>query len=436
MTAKVEHEFRFGTVTDHMFSSRVPQNIYDYLYVKAKTLGAAFTPAVTYDVTYYENDQRYMNGVLETKTQTDRKDFFIGPFAIRYSKCTETSHGAQPEPPGGIRHRKTRISATINDTFRFDFSIVDGVVFQVEIEVLRDEEEDERTTELFQRICRWDYMPNVGLLPHSMQRHQQLIFEHNEHFGHRSRHPWYKMSRSRSVTVPLPEVSSYMLSYKYDGIRGLLRCGSGVSTYFVNHQGLLLLDMDVAAPCSFMFDVECWQGKFIVLDVLMADGVDVRGQALESRLAKYKHVHPLVELMQYSRMTKAALNDMWARVLNNPEQYDGLMLRNRFGRYAMDDSYKLKPLSKITIDLTVQPDGLYAYNKAEKKQQKWVGIEAVRGHVECNYIWEFQFYGPEHLVPVRKREDRKCPNSFDTIEQVLLTARNPWVISMLQERLP
>lgn len=432
---ETEHEFRFGSLTEAGFSASVQQPMYTYLYHRAKSLGAHFSEPQTYTIRYCATDHRVVDGAYQTKTVLERTDFFIGAFAIRYCKSVETPIEGEP-PPGGAEHTKTRTSAVLLDTLRLDFSVLDGTVFQVELEVTDGNLSNPDVSHLLQMLCRWDYLPPAVPLPIlAASDYISIVARHNELFGfatpsRRRQQPWYRVARAVDMPVPLPPIQNCIVSYKYDGVRGLL-ARLDTTTYFVNMQGLVVLDLD-EVPRGCILDVEAWQGKFVVLDVLVSGGTSVRDRPFSERIEKFTQTCSLIVPMEMYAVTRETLRPLWNSVLNHPSLYDGLIVRQNLAPYRDGESFKIKPLNRITVDLEVQPDGgLYAWNKAERRMVRWSSFHL--RSLEPG-IWEFLYSGPEHLEPVRMRPDRRTPNSLDTIESVLITARNPWIFDMLLER--
>ncbi len=436
MQKQYENEFRFGHVTDGAFSSNVPLPMYRYLMRRAEELGAVFTDAVTYEVVYYDNDVRLVDGVYQTKQQTFRKDFYLGPFAIRYSQSEEVTHPELEPPHGGRVHRESRRTARLTPAIHFDFSEVDsGAVYQVEVEVISAEGSD--VDSLFQQLCRWDYLPaSVHLVPLSTYEHQRVIYGHNERFAFRCRQPFYRVPTPVDLPYPLPNLGLHYVTYKYNGVRGLLGYAAD-HTYFVNAQGLVVLEMgDALRGC--LFDVEAWNGCFMVLDALFVHGVDVRGLPLEERLERVRGLAlpQAVRVLEAASLTRQAVMGMWLRVLEEPELYDGLMVRSKYGRYRESESYKVKPLERLTVDLYVGEDGLYAWSRERRELVRLCGQEGVRGVVEEGSIWEFRMASPGCFEAERARRDRTMPNSVETIERVAETARNPSLYNALLASLP
>ncbi len=436
MEKQVENEFRFGHVTDGSFSSSVPLPMYRYLMDRAERLGARFTDAVTYEVVYYDNDVRLVNGVYQTKQQTFRKDFFLGPFAIRYSQSEEVTHPELEPPHGGRVHRKSRRTARLTPDIHFDFSEVDnGSVYQVEVEVVSTDGAD--VDRLFQKLCRWDYLPSsIPMVPLSIPEHQRIIYAHNERFAFRCRQPFYRVPTPVDLPYPLPNLGTHYVTYKYNGVRGMLGY-AGDQTYFVNAQGLVVLDMgDSLRGC--LLDVEAWDGSFVILDALFVQGSDVRSCTLEERLERVRSVSlpDTVRMLEVAALTRQAVMSMWLQVLEEPQRYDGLMVRAKFGRYREGEAYKVKPLDRLTVDLYVGADGLYAWSKERRELVRLATREAVRGEVEEGCIWEFQMASPSVYVADRIRRDRTMPNSVETIDRVVETARNPSLYNALVSSLP
>ncbi len=436
-TQNTEYEFRFGTISDGSFSASVSTTTYAHLYNRAKSLGARFSEPTTYSVTYHPHDRRVVDGKHQCKTTVERNDFYMGCFPLRYCKSIETDVHEDP-PPGGTHHTKTRTSAVLLDTMRLDFSVINDTVFQVELEILDGNKDTKDVQHVLQELCRWDYMPRLPMCPSSLSDHAAIVARHNEFFGFRSRQPWYRVARAVDMPIPLPSLNSCCLTFKYDGVRGLLGCVHG-KTYFVNLQGLVILDMPLDLN-GYVLDVEAWNGRFVVLDVLIAAGASLRDRPFSERISKFRMEHESqhVVRMPYVMVTQDNLRAMWSAVLNTPSLYDGLMLRHRLGTYRDGEAFKVKPLNRITVDLAVLEDGLYGWSKSERRLQKWASLDAVVQRdvlaVGSGDIWEFLFSGPEHLEAVRRRPDRRVPNTIDTIESVLVTARNPLTFDMLLEK--
>ena len=77
-------------------------------------------------------------------------------------------------------------------------------------------------------------------------------------------------------------------------------------------------------------------------------------------------------------------------------------------------------------------DGAYAYSKSEKGMVKWMDRSDIIGGESLEEgIWEFQRTEEGKLTPVRKREDRRYPNTIDTINSVLYISRGAELVDVI-----
>lgn len=430
---ETELEFRFGTHTQRGFSSCVSRDLYYILYNRCIHLGIFFSePTVNY-VAFYADRIRLINDRAEVKTTTFKKDFYIGTYCIRYCESSEVSVDAstlQDKTPEWmcVKSRKTGLYM---DTIKVEFTILNDSIYQVEIEIPNRDMMD-RAESLLNQMCRWSYLPpTVYVCPVSIVHYRSVYGRHNRLFKYAGYNPWYKPNKPVDIPIPIPDLSEYIVTLKYDGVRGFL-CKIDGNTYWVNMQGIICLE-SIDIPDNTVLDVECMRDGMIILDTVMWNNTDMRGV---SSLQRREIIDPDILpswILPMRTFSLKNIRDVWETSTSSPV-YDGIILRHEGTRYWEEKNYKIKPINKQTIDLELKSDGAYAYSKLIKNMVKWVDISRIIGGDDLELgIWEFQHTG-EGILPVRKRDDRKYPNTVETINSVLFISRGIELVDVISKQ--
>ena len=393
-----------------------------------------FNPPSTYEVVFYGDDVRSVAGSFQKKETIYKKDFYMGVYSVRYSESVEqkiadtyTLTRVEPE----TRCEKTRVRGVYDEGVFIDFTLTNSTVYQVEIEIASREYMD-KAEELLQILCKWSYLPSkTKLLPVSIPKYREVFTSHNRVFRYSGAMAWYRVNKPLDIPIPIPDLKDYVVTYKYDGVRGLI-CKIDGACYWVNMQGIVCLE-GIHMPDNTVMDVESVYGGFIVLDVLLWDGSDVRNAPY--RVRKEKIDPEMMETWFLPLMSFALRNIeiLWSFVRDS-SALDGLILRNMETNYWTENSYKIKPINRQTVDLEVQEDGAYAYNKERRSMVKWMDrSEIVGGDGLDGGIWEFQRTEGGKMIPVRKREDRRYPNTVDTVNSVLYISRGEELVDVIMK---
>ncbi len=429
---ETECEFRFGTHTHRGFSSCVSRHTYHILYNRCIHIGVLFGEPTTYDAVFYGDDVRSIQGKFEKKVTTYKKDFYMGIYSLRYSESIEqkipdtyTLADIQPE----WRCSKTRVRGQFKEGVYIDFTIVDSNVHQVEIELASREYMDD-SDDLLQLLCKWTYLPYmVKLMPISVPSYRGMLLCHNRVFKYSGASAWYRVNKPVDMPIPIPDLKDYVVTYKYDGVRGLL-CKMEDLTYWVNMQGIVCIE-NVYMPDNTVLDVESVYGGFIVLDVLLWKDVDVRNMPYRVRKERIDPEELESWMMPLMSFALRNLDIVWNFAINS-SAFDGVILKSLESSYWTENSYKIKPINRQTIDLEMHVDGAYAYNKSTKGMVKWMDRSDIVGGGDLEEgIWEFQRTEEGKLTPVRKREDRRYPNTIDTINSVLYISRGGELVDVI-----
>ncbi len=430
---ETELEFRFGTHTHRGFSSCVSRDMYYILYNRCIHLGIVFSdPTVNY-VSFYRDHIRLINNKAEIKTTSFKKDFYIGTYCIRYCESSEV-----PVDPSTLEDKapewmcvKSRKSGVYMDDVKVEFTILNDTIYQVEIEI-PNRETMHVADELLKQMCRWSYLPTtVSVCPVSVGHYRNVLTTHNKVFRYTGYNAWYKPNKPIDIPIPIPDLSEYIVTFKYDGVRGFL-CNIDNITYWVNMQGIICLEK-VSIPNNTVLDVECMTDGMVILDTIIWKGTDMRSYtALQRREIIDPDFLP-VWIKPMRTFSLRNIREAWDMSVSSV-MYDGIILRHEGTRYWEEKNYKIKPINKQTIDLEVKSDGAYAYSKLIKNMVKWVDISRIIGGDDLELgIWEFQ-HTCEGILPVRKRDDRRYPNTVETINSVLFISRGIELVDVISKQ--
>jgi hypothetical protein len=430
---ETEFEFRFGTHTPKGFSSCVSRDIYHILYNRCIHIGIVFgNPYVNY-VKYYDGHIRSTNNCHQIKKTLYKRDFYMGTYSLRYCESTEEDI-PESEVAGKVAMwgcNKSRVTGVYKQNVKIEFTILDRSVYQVEIEI-KDRAYVDDASDLLETICRWSYMPRqLIVVPVSIPSYRGLMDKHNRLFRYAGYQAWYRPTKPVDIPIPIPDLQEYVVTYKYDGVRGFL-CRLDSSVYWVNIQGMVCLDT-ISIPFNTILDVECMNDHIIVLDVLFWNGMDMRSQPMIRRIESLDTdaIPPFIRPLQIFSM--ARIKDVWESSLSEG-RFDGIILRNQYAKYSEEKSLKVKPINKQTIDLDVRDDGVYAYSKLMRGSIKWADIGSIIGGDTIERgIWEFQ-RTDGGMLPVRRREDRRYPNTVETINSVLFISRGCEIVDTIFRR--
>lgn len=307
-----------------------------------------------------------------------------------------------------------------------------SINYEIELEVRKDREiklsDIYPAIEFITKIKQGSPLPPIW-----MPELETLISNFNKLFGVENRNNLYNVVvKPKNIKIKdLLNTKDLIVTDKADGYRKLLFVNEGKLFLIYPPFDVLRLANRTELENNSIFDGEFILSDFLVFDLLVLNGKDMRDKPFSERLKILKSINKfpkIIRVKEFKDDFYKATNEILDSISKKGYKNDGLIMNNKNDGYnKYSKIYKWKPIELLTIDFQILRGGrLGVIDDCEEHTKNIIPFKdfTIETNISENQIVECRLVDNKWEV-VKVRNDREYPNNCTVAESIYQDIQNP-----------